>query len=262
MKQVSSSQNPPYKNFKALMTSAKERREQHKAVIEGIHLADSYIQTGALPAMCVVGHSAQENHEVAAIIAHCEGRDVHVLVISDHHFRAVSGLENGISVALIIDQPVVSMPAALDQSALLIDGVQDPGNFGTILRTAASAGITSVYCSSETAGAWSPKTLRAGMGAHFALNIYENVDLAEVVEASNVPIYATTLQAQKSIYEVDLSQPAAWIVGNEGRGVSASLLSLSVEQVIIPQNTEVESLNVAAATAVCLFEQRRQQLGA
>lgn len=260
MKQVSSSQNSSYKNFKTLMSSAKERRVQQRAVLEGIHLADSYIQTGALPVLCVVSQSAQENREVAAIIAHCEGRDVHVLMISDHHFRDVSTVENGIGVALIIDQPQVSIPGVLDRSAILLDGVQDPGNFGTILRTAASAGITEVYCSTETASAWSPKSLRAGMGAHFALNIYENVDLAEIIEASNVPIYATTLQAKKSIYEVDLSQSVAWIVGNEGRGVSDALLGLSVEQVIIPQNPDVESLNVAAATAVCLFEQRRQQL--
>lgn len=258
MKHISSAQNPIYKNLKALAASAKVRREQNQTILEGVHLADSYLQTNAEPLNCVMSQSAQENPEVSVLVSRCEALNVPVLLLSDQQFRTLSSVDNGVGLLLVIEQPSVDTPAVLDQSAALLDSVQDPGNVGAILRTAAAAGLTTVYCSPQTAAIWSPKVLRAGMGAHFALTIHENVDLATVVSAATIPVYATTLQATQSIYEVDLSGPAAWIVGNEGQGVSATLLNANVQQVIIPQNPKVESLNVAAATAVCLFEQQRQ----
>lgn len=261
MKHISSAQNPVYKQLKALATSAKARREQHTTILEGIHLADSFLQTGALPTMCAVSETALTNSEVAAVITAIEQHsDIEIIQLSNQQFRALSSVDNGIGLLLVIEQPVLTAPEVLSESALLLDNVQDPGNVGTILRTAAAANITTVYCSPGTAAIWSPKVLRAGMGAHFALTIYENVNLATLAAQAKVPVYATTLQARQTIYDVDLSEPAAWIVGNEGQGVSSALLTNSVTQVIIPQNLQVESLNVAAATAVCLFEQRRQRL--
>lgn len=258
MKHISSAQNPIYKNLKALATSSKARREQGYTLLEGIHLVESYLRTNTGALECVISESAQENKEVADLMVRCEQQDIPLLLVSDQQFKAFSSVENGIGIMLVIKQPVATAPGALATSSLLIDGVQDPGNLGAILRTAAAAGLESVYCSAQTTAAWSPKVLRAGMGAHFALTVYEGVDLAAAIESATVPIYATTLQATRSIYDVDLSQPSAWIVGNEGQGVASTLLNAPVEQLIIPQNSDVESLNVAAATAVCLFEQRRQ----
>ena len=260
MKHISSSQNPIYKNLKALTTSAKTRREENQTILEGIHLADSYLQSGATPLNCVVSESTYGNEEVAAIIARCEELDSQVLLVTDPQFKALSGVDNGIGVLLVIEQPKASTISPIQQSSLLIDGVQDPGNVGAMLRTAAAAGVTTIYASPQTASIWSPRVLRAAMGAHFGLTIYENVDLATAISQATIPVYATTLQATKSLYELDLKGSAAWIFGNEGQGVSEDLIRANVEQVIIPQNTEVESLNVAAATAVCLFEQRRQSL--
>ena len=258
MKEISSPQNPIFKSLKALATSAKVRREQGQTIIEGIHLVQSYLQTGATPVSCVVGESAKKNREVSAIIYKCEEEDIPLLFVTDSQFQALSSVDNGVGLLLVIDQPNEAAPATLSQSALLLDDVQDPGNVGAILRTAAAAGLKAIYCSPQTASVWSPKVLRAGMGAHFNLSIYENVDLAELIEKAGVPVYATSLQATNTIYEQDLSGAGAWIVGNEGQGVSDSLMSLNVHKVIIPQSEGVESLNVAAATAVCLFEHRRQ----
>lgn len=261
MKHISSAQNPLYKQLKALATSAKARREQHATILEGIHLADSFLQTGALPTMCAVSEAALANAEVTAVVTALQQHpDIQIIQLSDQQFKALSSVDNGIGLLLVIAQPVVAASATLTESALLLDNVQDPGNVGTILRTAAAANISTIYCSPGTAAIWSPKVLRAGMGAHFALTIHENVSLATLTAQAKVPVYATTLQAEQTIYEVDLSEPAAWIVGNEGQGVSDTLLTNSVTQLIIPQNLQVESLNVAAATAVCLFEQRRQRL--
>ncbi len=261
MKHISSTQNPIYKNLKALVTTAKARREQKQAIIEGIHLAESYLQTGKLPISCIVSGSGYENDEVKTIVETCEEAGVQILVITEEQFRALSVVENGVSIFFVIEQPSVPVSAELKESAVLLDGVQDPGNVGAILRTAAAAGVTTVYCSPHTASVWSPRVLRAGMGAHFGLSIHEGADLKGLIESAAIPVLATTLQATQTIYETDLSKPAAWIIGNEGQGVSDDLLTSSVQQVIIPQNHGVESLNVAAATAVCLFEQRRQLNG-
>lgn len=260
MKQITSSQNSIYKSLRALATSSKTRRQQKQTLLEGIHLAESFLRTGKTPSSCVVSESAQSNPEVMAIIRECEKRDVLLVSVSNSLFQTISSVDNGIGLLLCINQPEKATTPPLTQSSILLDTVQDPGNVGAILRTAAAAGIETVYCSAQTAAVWSPKVLRAGMGAHFALTIYEDTNLLDLVSSAAVPVYATSLQATQSIYDVNLVEPAAWIIGNEGQGVSAELLQPPVQQVIIPQNHEVESLNAAAAAAVCLFEQRRQVL--
>lgn len=209
--------------------------------------------------MYVYSHSAPDNDEVAAIIDACDDSNTPSILLSDSHFQSISGVENGVGILFVVATPHPSPQGNLRQSALLLEDVQDPGNIGTILRTAAAAGITHIYTSPGCAAAWAPKTLRAGMGAHFALTIYENCDLAALIDQSEIPVLATSLGASASIYDKDLSVETAWLLGNEGKGVSDTLLSLKVEKVIIPQNPKVESLNVAAATAVCLFEQARQR---
>jgi len=174
-------------------------------------------------------------------------------------YHALSQVENGVGVLLLIDTPKVPAIGTLAVSAVLLDEIQDPGNFGSILRSAAAAGIRKVFCSPGTASAWSPKVLRAGMGAHFLLDIVENADLAQVIEDSVVPVLATSSYADKTVYQADLSGPCAWLMGHEGQGVSDVLMALATDTVIIPHLGKVESLNVAAAAAVCFFEQVRQQ---
>ncbi len=136
--------------------------------------------------------------------------------------------------------------------------MQDPGNVGSILRSAAAAGIKQVYCSAGTAFCWSPKVLRAAMGAHFVLEIFENVELAALVRASQIAVLATSGYAKQRVYDVDLRQPVAWLLGHEGQGVADDLMALATHRVVIPHAGRVESLNVAACAAVCFFEQLRQ----
>ncbi len=258
MKEISSSHNDTYKNLKQLASSSKHRRREGKTLLEGIHLCESYLQHIGQPLMYVYSHSASENDEVAQLMDACDELSTPSILLSDSHYKALSSVENGPGILFVVATPDVASPAKLQTNALLLEDIQDPGNMGTILRTAAAAGITEVYASSASASAWSPKTLRAGMGAHLALTIYENCDLSDLIANSTTQVLATSLEATESIYDIDLSQPTAWLFGNEGQGVSSELLSLDVKKVIIPQNPHVESLNVAAATAVCLFEQSRQ----
>jgi TrmH family RNA methyltransferase len=142
---------------------------------------------------------------------------------------------------------------------LLLEDIQDPGNLGSILRSAAAAGCDAVYLSAACADAWSPKVLRAAMGGHFALRIYSQQNLINVVKGFSGQLFATSLQATEVLYDCDLRGDVGFILGNEGAGLSADLLALVTRQITIPMPGKVESLNAAAAGAVCLFEAVRQR---
>ena len=141
----------------------------------------------------------------------------------------------------------------------MLEDIQDPGNLGSILRSAAAAGCDTVFLSQGCADVWSSKVLRAAMGGHFFLSIYESVDLIAVAEAFQGTIFAGVLNTKNSVYECDLRGQLAIAVGNEGAGLSASLLATTDKHFSIPMTGQIESLNVAVATAVCLFEAVRQR---
>lgn len=258
MKRISSRDNALYKELKALATSSQARRRAGRTLLDGVHLCEAYLDALGLPAMCVASDSAMANPEVMAILERCAG--AHCVVLPDALYNALSQVEHGVGLMFVIDIPQLEAPAQISEAAVLLDNLQDPGNLGSILRSAAAAGIRAVHCSAGTVFAWSPKVLRAGMGAHFALQIHEHADLAGLLKTARLPVLATSSHASASIYDTDLSQPVAWLFGHEGQGVSAELLSLAGRQVAIPHLGPIESLNVAASAAVCLFESVRQKL--
>lgn len=257
LERITSTHNSFYKLVKQLITSSKIRRKFGQTVIDGIHLCESYLQSIGEPSSCIVSDTALKNPEVVTILEKLDDRIISSM--PDSLFEALNVVENGVGLLFVVNIPK-SEAGDLNGDSLLLDDIQDPGNVGTLLRTAAAAGIKDVYMSADTAAAWSPKVLRAGMGAQFALSVYENVDLRSIVEGATVMTLATSLQADETIYEKDLKKPIAWIFGNEGRGVSEELLQLCDSTVTIPQESGVESLNVAASAAVCLFEQYRQRI--
>ncbi|MEO0317761.1 MAG: hypothetical protein RL404_1438 [Pseudomonadota bacterium] len=256
---ITSRDNPQYKQLRQLATSAQARRKAGRTLLDGIHLCDAWLQHRGLPALCVAGEGASRHPEAASLIERCERAGGTCLMLPDALFAPLSQVEHGIALLFVVDTPQAdAMP--LDTSAVLLDGLQDPGNLGSILRTAAAAAVPRIYCGQGSVAAWSPKVLRAGMGAHFVLEIIEDVDLEVLIRDASVPVLATSLQADAGLYDADLSAPSAWLFGQEGRGVSPALLALATQRLIIPQQPQVESLNVAASVAICLFEQRRQLL--
>lgn len=259
IKTISSRENPQYKLLKQLAGSAQARRKAGQTVLDGVHLCEAWLQHRGAPALCVVGEGARVHPEVAAIVAGCERRGGDCIVLPDALFTPLSQVGNGIDLLFVIDTPVAAA-ASVDVPSLLLDGLQDPGNLGSILRTAAAAGMARVFCGTGTVAAWSPKVLRAGMGAHFVLEIIEDADLPALVAQATLPVFATSLHEATSLFDCDLRPPCAWLFGHEGQGVSPALLEFADKRVIIPQNPQVESLNVAASVAICLFEQQRQQL--
>lgn len=260
MKSITSSANPLYKELKQLATSAQARRKAGRTLLDGIHLAEAYLQSGARPVLCVASETALTHAEAAAVIRQCQAEALQCVVLPDGLYQALSQVEHGVGLLFVVETPKAVAPAALTQSAVLLDNLQDPGNLGSILRSAAAAGIRQIYCSEGSASAWSPKVLRAGMGAHFILDIFEGVDLAALMATAQIPVLATSSYATQSIYQADLRGSLAWLFGHEGQGVAEDLLQLASQQVVIPHRGQMESLNVAAAAAVCFFEQLRQTL--
>lgn len=258
MKTITSRDNPFYKELKQLATSSQARRKAGQSLLDGVHLCQAWLDLSGAPLHCVVSEEALANPEVRAIVERCEAMRVHVTVFPDALFSAISLVEHGINLGFVVTTPRPAQPAVLAESAVLLDGVQDPGNVGSILRSAGAAGIRQVWCGPGTAFCWSPKVLRAGMGAHFVLEIFENVDLAQLVREAKVPVLATSGYAAERLYDMDLRRSVAWVLGHEGQGVSDELLSLATHRVAVPHAGRVESLNVAACAAVCFFEQLRQ----
>ncbi|MDP3226338.1 MAG: RNA methyltransferase, partial [Rubrivivax sp.] len=142
-------------------------------------------------------------------------------------------------------------------ASVVLDRLQDAGNVGSVLRSAAAFGVQQVLALKGTAALWSPKVLRAGMGAHFGLRLVEGLDEAALQNLS-VPLVATSSHGGDLLPHAKLPQPCAWVLGHEGQGVSPSLLAHCALQVRIPQPGGEESLNVAAAAAVCLYESARR----
>ena len=278
LRSIQSRDNAQYKQLRQWASSAQARRKSGMTLLDGVHLCEAWLQHRGVPALCVVAESALSHPEVAALVAQCESNAnsnaksksntnstagvAECVLLSDALFTPLGQVEHGVGIlfAVKVTDAAVSGHASpsLQSAALLLDSVQDPGNLGTILRTAAAAGIQQIYCGPGTASVWSPKVLRAGMGAHFVLEIYEDVDLVQLIQQASVPVYATQPDAPKTIYTADLRAPSAWLFGHEGQGVTEQLLALATERLSIPQSAQVESLNVAASVAICLFEQRRQ----
>ena len=184
--------------------------------------------------------------------------DVPLTQLADTLFVGLSELK---SVSGVIAQIAVTQADIVTQDCqfcLLLENIQDPGNLGSMLRSAAAAGCDAVYMSKGCADAWSPRVLRAAMGGHFLLKLNEHADLLSVVKSFPGKVYAAELMSFTSLYECELGGNIAFVIGNEGAGLTPPLLENSIS-VNIPMLGKMESLNAAAATAICLFEAVRQR---
>jgi TrmH family RNA methyltransferase len=257
VKAITSRDNPLYKRLKALAGSTAQQRRSGHALLEGLHLASAYLDAAGQPETCVVTEGALRHEEARAIVARIEEK--RVLTLPDALFGQLSSVVHGVGMLLFVERIEAQLPARVSTTCVVLDGVQDAGNVGSILRSAAAAGIENVFCAPGTAYAWSSKVLRSGMGAHFLLNIFEDVEPAGLIARLDVPVTITDSHGAKALYDCDLSGQLAWVFGNEGAGVSQAWRDAVTHRVTIPQPGGMESLNVAAAAAVCLFEQCRQR---
>lgn len=243
------------------MTSSKARRDENTFVAEGVHLVQSFLAAKKTPLLYVYAESAPQNQEIKQLIQELEAMNIPCATLSDSLFESLATI-HATSGIVILFTPEKHDETLLPptENVVLLEDIQDPGNLGTILRTAVAAGIKHALLSAGCASPWSPKALRAGMGAQFSLVINERADLLDTVKKAKIPVLATTLSEDStSLYTLDLHRPVSWVFGSEGQGVSQDLASAATHRVHIPQvNSSVESLNVAAAAAVCMYEQYRQ----
>lgn len=254
MKLIQSRDNAFFKALKRLAESGRERRKTGKTLLDGVHLVEAYEAAFGPVETLIVAESALAGGEVARFV---EGRDA--VVLADALMRELGLVDTPSGLLAVAAMPNSIAAVDLEKEAILLDGVQDPGNVGTLLRTAAAAGIKQALLAPGCAAAWSPKVLRAGQGAHFALAIHEDADLAGFMAAYRGTTAVTCLDGSTSLYEADWQGPLAWVFGAEGLGVSPALIAAARLRIRIPMPGAVESLNVAAAAAVCLFEAVRRK---
>jgi len=255
MKLIQSRDNAFFKQLKRLAESGRERRKVGQTLLDGVHLVEAYEKAYGPLATLVVAESALAGGEVASYVA---GREI--VVLADTLMRDLGLVDSPSGLLGIAAIPKASATVDAKKEAILLDGVQDPGNVGTLLRTAAAAGIGQALLSPGCASAWSPKVLRAGQGAHFALTIHEDVDLAAFMADFRGTTAVTCLDGATSLYEAEWRGPLAWVFGAEGLGVRRELIEAAGLRIKIPMPGAVESLNVGAAAAVCLFEALRRKL--
>jgi TrmH family RNA methyltransferase len=257
VKSIHSKDNPQVKALIKLAGSSRERRRTGTTLLEGEHLVRAYQESGGMAETILASESALARPEIRSFFENVPARSR--LVLADALLARVSQLASSAAVAAVVRTPRPGPVPQSVSSCLLLENIQDPGNLGSILRTAVAAGVSQVFLSKSSVFAWSPKVIRAGMGAHFFLSIFEGVDVDEFAQSFRGSVVATEPRARASLYDLDLRGPVAWVFGNEGAGLSESVGRLATHRVRIPMPGPAESLNVAAAVAICLFEQIRQR---
>ncbi len=251
---ITSRDNPLLRRLRKLHSDPTAYRKLGTAWIEGEHLCTVFLQCGGRPSQAVVSASAWAQPHLRAVA----GQAATVAVLPDALMGSLSALESPAPLGFVVPWAGTPAIAPLEPSVVL-DRLQDAGNVGTILRTAAAFGYTQIVAIKGTAALWSPKVLRAGMGAHFALRLVEGVDDAALA-ALELPLLATSSHAERALHDTQLPWPCAWLLGNEGQGASAALMQRCTDTLRIPQPGGEESLNVAAAAAICCYESARQRL--
>lgn len=255
MKHIFSRDNPLFKRLMRLSTGKQDGTGQ--LLLEGVHLCQSWLEHIGEPDLALF--------DLTKLANHTELTELKIALSDDKTISCETGLMQRLSqvaqgqgVFFLVTAPEPTNPKQITENSLWLDRVQDPGNVGTLLRTAAAAGIRHAYLSKGCALAWSAKVLRSAQGAHFVMSIYENVDLEAQLASMKIPMLVTALDDAVSLYDTTLPKDCVWVFGNEGQGVAKSLQKLGNLRLFVPQEPNVESLNVAVAAGVCLFEQRRQ----
>jgi TrmH family RNA methyltransferase len=248
---ITSRDNPLLQRLRKLMQDGTGYRRLGAVWLEGEHLCSALQARGKAPSQAVLAESAWQVprlRELALAAPRCA-------VLPDGLYAQMSQLPSPAQIGYVFE-PGPEPPLLPEVATVVLDGVQDAGNVGSILRSASAFGIVQVLALTGTAGLWSPKVLRAGMGAHFGLRLREGLPL-QALDALAVPLLATSSHAADTVHAAALPRPCAWVFGHEGQGVQAALIARCGMTLRIAQPGGEESLNVAAAAAICLHEAAR-----
>ena len=222
------------------LQSARDRHKLGQSVLEGIHLVQAYGAAYGAPVALAVSQSGAQKPEIKALLA--QFKNIEPLFLED----------------AVVNAPVTPLATPPIGACLMLEDIQDPGNLGTLLRSAVASGLNQVLLSPGCVDAWAPRTLRAGQGAQFLLSVHEGVNLLEVAAVYKGRILAAVAQAELTYSDANLTGVVAFLIGNEGAGLSPALQSVAHEMVGIPMAAGVESLNAAVAGSILMFERQRQ----
>jgi RNA methyltransferase, TrmH family len=247
---ITARDNPLLVQLRRLQRGGTAYRKAGEVWIEGEHLCSASRARGREPLQAVISESAFTQRALREL-ARTAPRLVRV---SDELFATVSELPSPAGIGFVIELPAAA-PLQQHAASIVLDRVQDAGNVGSMLRSASALGFKQVLALEGTAGLWSPKVLRAGMGAHFALDLIEGLHLDDL-QALHVPLLAASAHATQVLHAAALPFPCAWVFGHEGQGIDGALAARCAMTLRIPQPGGEESLNVAAAAAICLYASR------
>ena len=264
MQKISSKDNSLVKHIKRLKEK-KYRDEYGEYVVEGLKLIKEAIQENADIKHIVVCDGCDNSEMIESHLKYEMAR-LDFIYVPQNIFKMISDVENPQGVLAVIGKTkYTNIEADINLSEdiiLALDDIQDPGNLGTILRTADSVGLKQILVSKGTADSYNPKVVRSTMGAIFRVNVIECDNLKETLkdlQSKDYKVMTTSLKAKKSIYEVHYKKKII-VIGNEANGVSKEILNLADEKVIIPMLGKTESLNASVATGVILYEYVRQKI--
>ncbi len=266
---ISSRDNPLVQRLRKHAADSAAYRKLAEVWLEGDHLCEASLTRGRLPQLAVIADTAwlgehglaTPGEPVARRLTDLALRAPRIVVVPQALWSVFTQLESPARLGFLLPLQAQDAPSGLipGVATLVLDRVQDAGNVGSMLRSASAMGVRQVLAIKGTAALWSGKVLRAGMGAHFGMHLVEQLQDDQLADLK-VPLVATSSHAENALHQVDLPSPCAWVMGHEGQGVSAELLARCALTVRIPQPGGEESLNVAAASAVCLYESLRRSL--
>lgn len=254
MQHIMSLNNPQVKDWRKLQ-NRKQRTKQNAYLVEGFHLIEEAMNHAqSLIQKIIIREDLLEERTTQEIVEQFELDQLVVVTKEIADSIATTETNQGIFAELTL--PAHQAIEEIRAPFLLLDAVQDPGNVGTMIRTADAAGFQGVILGKGTVDLYNDKTLRAAQGSHFHLDVY-SMDLAEIIpifKEQGYPIFGTTLnQEAKSYKEVQVDQPFALVVGNEGAGVSEEIIQMVDQNIYIPMTGQTESLNVAIAASILMF---------
>lgn len=251
--QITSRSNPLLVRLRKLAGDASSYRKSGTVLLEGEHLCAAWRMHGVPVRQAVVSEAAWATERLRELASSA----AEVAVVPDAAMAGLGTLDSAASIAFLVDAPGLSA-VRQGEPTLVLDRVQDPGNVGSMLRSAAAFGFVQVIALTGTAALWSPKVVRAGMGAHFGLHLVEGAD-ESVLAALGVPLFGTSPHATDRVDTFALPWPCGWILAHEGQGISPGVATRCTAMLSIPQPGGEESLNVAAAAAVCFYESARRR---
>jgi len=237
----------------------RQRRREGRFLVEGIRLLEEAVRAGCIPALLFFQPERAETPQAQAILARLRADAVPCFAVSEPVLRSLSETVTPQGFVAVVPQPQLPAPES-PNLVLVLDRLRDPGNLGTILRTAAAAGVDELLLGPGTVDPYNPKVVRAGMGAHFRLPLTIGLNWSQIAERlRGLSVWLADARGERVYDGVDWRQPSALIVGGEARGASDEAAALAHGRLRIPMHGGMESLNAAMATAIILFEAVRQR---